>query len=175
MLSEASQRPATPALRPSMAARASGEGSGLPVPDGEDSGAKRLGGLVLTRHLDESIMIGEEVELQVVGIKSGTVRLKIVAPRSIPVHRREVFDAIRSSPAPREAAPPADPNVSRPGKPQGGLVLTRSAQQSIMIGEEVEVAVVEIRPSAVKLKISAPKSIPVHRREVFEAIRDGMA
>ena len=172
MLSEASQTPAAPALRPSMAARASTEGRGLAVSQGDDV-AKRLGGLVLTRHLDESIMIGEEVELQVVGIKSGTVRLKVVAPRSIPVHRREVFDAIRSSPAPQEVAPPAGPSIPRPGKPQGGLVLTRSAQQSIMIGEDVEIAVVEIRPSTVKLKISAPRTVAVHRREVFDAIRDG--
>jgi carbon storage regulator len=173
MLSEASQTPAAPALRPSKAPRASAEGRGLPLSDSDDPGTRRLGGLVLTRHLDESIMIGDEVELQVVGIKSGTVRLKIVAPRSIPVHRREVFDAIRSSPAPQEVAPPAEPNIVRPGKPQGGLVLTRSAQQSIMIGGEVEIAVVEIRPSTVKLRISAPKSVAVHRREVFEAIRDG--
>jgi carbon storage regulator len=143
------------------------------LPNGDDQGTKRLGGLVLTRHLDESIMIGDKVELQVVGIKSGTVRLKVVAPRSIPVHRREVFDAIRSRPTPQEVAPPAEPIVPRPGKPQGGLVLTRSALQSIMIGDEVEIAVVEIRPSTVKLRISAPKSIAVHRREVFEAIRGG--
>ena len=175
MLGKASRIPTAPASRPSIAPRVSAEVGDLPESGGEDARIKKLGGLVLTRHVDESIMIGQEVEVQVVGIKSGTTRLKIVAPRSIAVHRREVFEAIRSTPSPPEAAPPAGPVALRPGKLQGGLVLTRSARQSIMIGDEVEIAVVEIRPSTVKLKICAPRSVSVHRREVFEAIRDGEA
>ena len=146
----------------------------------EDSGglepagskAKQTGGLVLTRHLGESIMIGEAIEVQVVGLKSGTARIKVVAPRSIEVHRREVFDSIRAGeprPGPPTSTAPADP---RPGKPSGGLVLARSVHQSIMIGEEVEVSVVEVRPSTVKLKVSAPKSVAVHRREVFDRLEE---
>jgi carbon storage regulator len=168
MLSEASRVPAAPALRPLMAPRASAEGRGLTHPVGDEPTVKKLGGLVLTRHLGESIMIGEEIEVQVVG-------LKFVAPRSIAVHRREVFDAIQARPSLPEAAPALAvvAPAPRPGKPLGGLVLTRSPQQSIMIGEEVELMVVEVRPNAVKLKISAPRSVAVHRREVFDAIRDG--
>jgi carbon storage regulator len=174
MLSEASRVPAAPAMGLLTASHASAEGRDLPHPGGDEPIVKKLGGLVLTRHLGESIMIGEDVEVQVVGLKSGTVRIKIVAPRSIAVHRREVFDAIQASPALPEAIPalPEAPSP-RPGKPQGGLVLTRLPHQSIMIGEEVELMVVEVRPNAVKLKISAPRNVAVHRREVFDAIRDG--
>jgi carbon storage regulator len=144
-------------------------------PAQENLSPKKLGGLVLTRHLGESIMIGEEVEVEVVGLKSGTARLKIIAPRSIAVHRREVFDEIQSNPHPPRfadaettgLASPAD----RPSKPRGGLVLTRSAHQSIMIGDEVEIAVVEVRPSTVKIKIVAPRTVSVHRREVYDQIR----
>ncbi len=50
------------------------------------------------------------------------------------------------------------------------LVLTRCKDQSIMVGEDVEVIIVDIRGGKVRLGITAPKSIPVHRKEVYEAI-----
>jgi carbon storage regulator len=51
--------------------------------------------LVLTRRKDESVMVGEDVEVTVVDVRGNTVRLGISAPRSIPVHRREVYESIR--------------------------------------------------------------------------------
>ena len=50
------------------------------------------------------------------------------------------------------------------------LVLTRKAKQSIMIGDGIEVTVVEIRGDAVRLAIDAPRQVPVHRKEVYEEI-----
>ena len=51
--------------------------------------------LVLSRQKDESIMIGDNVEITIVDIRGDKVRLGINAPREIPVHRREIFDAIQ--------------------------------------------------------------------------------
>ncbi|MCS6860734.1 MAG: carbon storage regulator CsrA [Abditibacteriales bacterium] len=51
--------------------------------------------LVLTRRVTQSIMIGEDVEVVVTEIKGEKVRLGIVAPPHVPVHRREVFDRIQ--------------------------------------------------------------------------------
>jgi len=51
--------------------------------------------LVLSRHRDETIMIGDDIELTVVDIRGDKVRLGIKAPSSVPVHRKEVYDAIR--------------------------------------------------------------------------------
>lgn len=51
--------------------------------------------LVLTRKEDESIMIGEDIEVKVLDIKDNQVKLGIVAPRAVPVHRREVYLAIQ--------------------------------------------------------------------------------
>ena len=51
--------------------------------------------LVLTRHRDESIMIGDDVEITIVDVRGDKVRLGINAPKSIPVHRREIYDAIQ--------------------------------------------------------------------------------
>ena len=50
--------------------------------------------LVITRKLDQSIIINGNVEVVVTGISKDGVRLGIIAPREVEVHRREVFDAI---------------------------------------------------------------------------------
>ena len=51
--------------------------------------------LVLSRQRDETIMIGDDVEITVVDIRGDKVRLGINAPREVHVHRKEVYDAIR--------------------------------------------------------------------------------
>ena len=51
------------------------------------------------------------------------------------------------------------------------LVLSRQKDESIIIGENVEVTIVDVRGDKVRLGITAPKEIPVHRREVYEAIQ----
>ena len=50
------------------------------------------------------------------------------------------------------------------------LVLSRRKDESIMIGENIEVKIVNVRGNKVGLGITAPKCIPVHRMEVYEAI-----
>jgi carbon storage regulator len=51
--------------------------------------------LVLSRHRDESIMIGDDVVITIVDIRGDKVRLGIEAPNDIPVHRQEVYEAIK--------------------------------------------------------------------------------
>ena len=52
------------------------------------------------------------------------------------------------------------------------LVLTRKTNEQIVIGDnDVVITLVEIRGNKVRLGIEAPKEVPVHRREVFEAIQ----
>lgn len=51
--------------------------------------------LVLSRHRDESIMIGDDVVVTIVDIRGDKVRLGIEAPTEIPVHRQEVYEAIK--------------------------------------------------------------------------------
>lgn len=50
------------------------------------------------------------------------------------------------------------------------LVLSRRKNESVMVGEDIEIVVAEIRGDKVRLGISAPRYVPVHRREVYEAI-----
>ncbi len=51
------------------------------------------------------------------------------------------------------------------------LVLSRQRDESIIIGDDVVVTIVDIRGDKVRLGIEAPSEIPVHRREVYEAIQ----
>ena len=51
------------------------------------------------------------------------------------------------------------------------LVLTRRANQSIMIGHEIVVTVLEVRGDQVRLGIKAPRSIDVHREEIFAQLQ----
>lgn len=51
------------------------------------------------------------------------------------------------------------------------LVLSRQCDESIIIGDNIVVTVVDVRGDKVRLGIQAPTEIPVHRREVYEAIQ----
>lgn len=51
--------------------------------------------LVLSRMKDESIIIGDDIEITIVDVRGDKVRLGINAPRTISVHRKEVYDAIQ--------------------------------------------------------------------------------
>ena len=69
--------------------------------------------LVLSRQRDESIIIADNIKITIVDIRGDKVRLGIDAPKEIPVHRQEVFDAIQrenaEASAPPAPAPPEEP------------------------------------------------------------------
>ncbi|HEY2571080.1 MAG TPA: carbon storage regulator CsrA [Solirubrobacteraceae bacterium] len=51
------------------------------------------------------------------------------------------------------------------------LVLTRKSNQSVMIGDEIEISVLSVMGDKVRIGIQAPRSVPVYRREVYMAIQ----
>ncbi|GJM24659.1 MAG: carbon storage regulator [Phycisphaerae bacterium] len=51
------------------------------------------------------------------------------------------------------------------------LVLSRTRDETIMVGDDIEITVVDVRGDKVRLGIKAPTTIPVHRKEVYEAIK----
>ena len=59
--------------------------------------------LVLSRQRDESIIIGDNIVITVVAIRGDKVRLGIDAPKEVPVHRREVYEAIQRERSQAEA------------------------------------------------------------------------
>lgn len=70
--------------------------------------------LVLSRQRDETIIIGDDIEITVVDIRGDKVRLGVTAPKEISVHRKEVYDAIRREN--REAARVKPEDLSGLGK-----------------------------------------------------------
>ena len=52
------------------------------------------------------------------------------------------------------------------------LALSRKANESIMIGNDIEITILEVKGEQVKIGVNAPKSVPVYREEVYEQIRE---
>jgi carbon storage regulator len=75
--------------------------------------------LVLSRHRDESIIIGDDIVVTIVDIRGDKVRLGIDAPQDIPVHRQEVYEAIqRENRKATQVRPAETRGLGRPGTPR---------------------------------------------------------
>jgi len=72
--------------------------------------------LVLSRQKNESIIIGDDVEVIIVDVRGDKVRLGITAPKAISVHRKEVYDAIQQEKAEakqQDTSPPPKPHIQK--------------------------------------------------------------
>jgi carbon storage regulator len=78
--------------------------------------------LVLARQRDQTVMIGDDIEVTVVDIRGDKVRLGVNAPRTVSVHRKEVYEAIRKENQSAAMVRPDDvPRVSGPTAPAGRI------------------------------------------------------
>lgn len=119
--------------------------------------------LVLNRQRDEEIYIDDDkIKVSVADIRGDRTRIGINAPE-YPVHRREIYDAMMSGSGNVES-------LAKKGT-GGKLVLTRQIDESIMIGDNVEIFIVNIRGEKVRLGINAPPQMSVHRKEVYEVMK----
>lgn len=59
-----------------------------------------MGHLVITRYLEQSFMIGDDVEVTIVGVKGGQVKISIDAPLDVKVWRKELWEKIQEEKAP---------------------------------------------------------------------------
>ena len=86
--------------------------------------------LVLSRQRDETIMIGDEIEITVVDIRGDKVRLGISAPTRIAVHRKEVYEAIKRENEQASHLAGADLSTIRPGVAPGPARAANRARTS---------------------------------------------
>lgn len=61
--------------------------------------------LILTRRVGETLMIGDEVTVTVLGVKGNQVRIGVNAPRDVTVHREEIYERIKQEQQEQQAAP----------------------------------------------------------------------
>ena len=53
--------------------------------------------LILTRRIGETLKIGDDIQVTILGVKGNQVRVGIAAPKSVPVHRQEIYDRVQQS------------------------------------------------------------------------------
>ena len=114
---------------------------------------------ILSRKVNESILIGSEITVTVTNIKGMTVKLEITAPSSVPVYREEIYQKIKFQEAqgtfsPREVYSKSNSRV-------GSLKLGRRIGEKIHIADLIMIVVLETGRGGVRLGISAPSDFDV--------------
>lgn len=61
--------------------------------------------LILTRRVGETLMIGDDITVTILGVKGNQVRVGVNAPRNVAVHREEIYERIREEEQPDEVRP----------------------------------------------------------------------
>jgi carbon storage regulator len=65
--------------------------------------------LILTRRVGESVVIGDEISVTILGVKGNQVRIGVTAPMDVAVHRQEIYERIKKEQGDGSAAEPGEP------------------------------------------------------------------
>ncbi len=112
--------------------------------------------LILTRSITQTIIIGDDISVSVLGVKGNQVRIGIDAPKDVPVHRSEIYDRILNEQRSASAAPNAAPSTTSSAAPKSDLYDKLVAKQSASDDERL--------PSRVKTTATKATTITVKKR-----------
>ena len=124
--------------------------------------------LVVTRLKNESVMVGDTIEVIVFEVRMVRVRLGLCAPKQLSIHKKEEYETIQ-----KEIISKHEPQAGNQtnSKPAGVQVVSRKIDESIMIGDDIEIMIVDIRGDSVRLGFRVPKELTVYRKEIYEDIQ----
>lgn len=123
--------------------------------------------LILERYPKEIIRIGTNIIITILAVKGIQVRCCMLCPKNIPIRRLEVarrmvlqgmtlLERLRLENQTEEI---------------GNLVITRMPGEGFLIGPDITVTILQVKGFKVRVGIDAPRSIPVHRQEIFARLQ----
>ena len=113
--------------------------------------------LILTRRVDEALIINEIIKVIVMSVDGNQVRFRIIAPKNINVVREEVLDKPRA----KIAEDNGDDTL-------GALIITRRLKETFFLGKEIKMTLLGIDGNQVRIGTQAPKKISILREELTE-------
>lgn len=129
--------------------------------------------LILTRRIEESLLIDDNIEAMPLGVKGNQVRWGVKAPQNVTVLRKEFYDKLVAKPGALEEFIESKKGVDT----DGTLILTRRVGENLIIGRDgvfdITLAVLGVKGNQVRCGIEAPKSVNVHREEIQRKIESG--
>ena len=132
--------------------------------------------LVLARRCGQSIMVGDEIKVAIVDIRGDKVKLEITAPKHLPIDRQETRGSTNMAKYNNDvdeltyANEPIDNRINHCRGKDYVTVLHRRHREPLVIGDEIEVVIVNVGRGNVRLGIAAPRNIPILRQEIYDAM-----
>ena len=140
------------------------------APDGPRR-PRNTAGLVLTLGLgvDDWCMIDDRVRVAVDSVQGRKARVRINAPREVTILRKALYESARANPNGPPGVRQAGPSGGTPDAP--GLVLSVAvgADDWVMIGDRVRLAVDSVQGRKARVRINAPEAIRIFRKALYES------
>ncbi len=112
--------------------------------------------IVLSRKKNESLVISDNIIVTVIEIRGDKVRLGIESPRDMPLHRKEVYDAIRRAELPPEISAPSPPAQVKSCQPDKIDRLAAALQSRLAVTVKREFVVQAMQEAGIDLRAAQP-------------------
>jgi carbon storage regulator CsrA len=119
--------------------------------------------LILTRRPGEALLIGQLIEVNILAIHHHLVRIETITDPSIRVQRSELWHL--------DLQPTDDLLITDGGNTRRSTLFTRSSQQAVRIGEDIELQVLDVKGQQTRLGVQAPRGVVILRCNLSDLAR----